>query len=156
MVARSPDSRWWPGIRSSAYARRPRTAAAQVVPDRKQALAAAVDIRKTYEREGFGPAMTKFIALTSLKGPIPADFADQPPPNPTDYGLATADDGSRADPMFGRKHQRHYALRARLRGTGAASTRIVIGAGAESRRRDGPPRATAIAEEIGREAVIFP
>jgi pimeloyl-ACP methyl ester carboxylesterase len=47
---------------------------ASVLPDRERALAAVMDIRETYERDGLGPAMAKFIALTSLKGPIPADF----------------------------------------------------------------------------------
>ncbi|HEX5594767.1 MAG TPA: alpha/beta hydrolase [Micromonosporaceae bacterium] len=33
--------------------------AAQLLLDRKPALAAVVDIRRTYERDGFGPAMAK-------------------------------------------------------------------------------------------------
>jgi pimeloyl-ACP methyl ester carboxylesterase len=61
--------------------------AAQALPDRKQALAAAADVHETYERDGLGPAMAKFIALTGLKGPIPADFADRPAPNPADLGF---------------------------------------------------------------------
>jgi pimeloyl-ACP methyl ester carboxylesterase len=130
--------------------------AAHVLPDRKQALAAVVDIRETYEREGFGPAMAKFIAVTSLKGPIPADFADQPAPNPADLGLPTEDDGSRDDAMFGQNiiATTHYeqdfdALRA-------ASTRIVIGAGAESEGEMAHRAALAIAERLGTDAVIFP
>ena len=129
---------------------------AQVLPDREQALAAVVDIRETYDREGMGPAMAKFLAVTSLKGPIPADFADQPPPNPADFGLPTEDDGSRDHPMFGQTivATTHYefdfdALRA-------ASTRIVIGAGAESEGAMTYRAALAIAERLGTDAVIFP
>jgi pimeloyl-ACP methyl ester carboxylesterase len=130
--------------------------AAQVLPDREQALAAAVDIHETYERDGLGPAMAKFIALTSLKGPIPADFADQPAPNPADLGLPTEDDGSRDDPMLGQNivtstHHEHDfdALRA-------ASTRIVMGAGAESEGEMTHRAAVAVAQRLGTEPVIFP
>jgi pimeloyl-ACP methyl ester carboxylesterase len=130
--------------------------AAQVLPDRELALAAAVDIHETYEREGLGPAMAKFIAFTTLKGPIPADFADQPPPNPADFGLPTEDDGARDDPMLGlhivaTTHYEHDfgALRK-------ASTRIVIGAGAESEGEMAHRAAMAMAEQLGTEVVIFP
>lgn len=130
--------------------------AAQVLPDRDEALAAIDDIHETYTRDGIGPAMAKFIALTSLKGRIPADFVDHPPPSPADFGLPTEDDGSREDPMLGRHivattHYEHDfgALRA-------ASTRIVVGAGAESERAFTYRAALAVAERLAAEAVIFP
>jgi pimeloyl-ACP methyl ester carboxylesterase len=130
--------------------------AARELPDSEQALAAVVDIRETYEHEGLGPAMAKFITLTSLKGPIPPGFADQPPPNPAEFGLPTEDDGSRDDPMLGghivaATHQEHDidALRA-------APTRIVIGAGAESEGELAHRAAVAFAERLGTDAVIFP
>jgi pimeloyl-ACP methyl ester carboxylesterase len=49
---------------------------ATVLPDRAEALAATEDLNQTYERVGLGPAMAKFIAVTSVRGPIPADFPD--------------------------------------------------------------------------------
>src|ERR1700741_2499880 len=48
---------------------------AQVLPDREQVMAACEGIHETYLREGFGPAMAKFIALVSYAGPIPPGFA---------------------------------------------------------------------------------
>jgi pimeloyl-ACP methyl ester carboxylesterase len=130
--------------------------AAQALPDREEALAAAANIHETYERDGLGPAMAKFIALTALKGPIPADFAKQPAPNPAELGLPTEDDGSRDDPMVGQNivsgtHYEHdfEALRA-------APTRIVMGAGAESEGEMTHRAALAVAERLGTEAVIFP
>jgi hypothetical protein len=33
-------------------------------------------------------------------GPTPVDFADQPVPTPSDFGLPTEDDGSRDDPLM--------------------------------------------------------
>ncbi|MGZ4696488.1 MAG: alpha/beta fold hydrolase [Oryzihumus sp.] len=75
--------------------------AAQVLPDREEALAAAVDIHQTYERSGLGPAMAKFITLVGLQGPVPADFADRPAPDPASFGLPSEDDGTRDDPLVG-------------------------------------------------------
>ncbi|HEX5951264.1 MAG TPA: alpha/beta hydrolase [Actinomycetota bacterium] len=130
--------------------------AAQVLPDREHVLAAVADIHATYEREGMGRAMAKFITLTSLKGPIPADFVDRPSPNPADFGLPTEDDGSRDNPMLGphiiaAAHQEHdfEALRA-------ATTRIVLGAGAGSEGEMTHRAARAVAERLGTELVIFP
>jgi pimeloyl-ACP methyl ester carboxylesterase len=60
LVARHPEQ-----VRTLVAHEPPAT---EVLPDGEQALAAAVAIHETYEREGFGPAMAKFIALTSLRG----------------------------------------------------------------------------------------
>jgi pimeloyl-ACP methyl ester carboxylesterase len=130
--------------------------AVQVVPDREAALAATADIRRTYDRDGFGPAMVKFFALTSWKGEIPEDFATRPVPSPADFGLPADDDGSRTDALFAQNlitctHYDHDfpALRA-------ASTRIVVGAGAESEDELAHRAAVCVAERLGTEAVTFP
>ena len=36
--------------------------------------------------------MAKFIALVSYEGPIPAGFADQPGPDPANFGLPAMDE----------------------------------------------------------------
>jgi pimeloyl-ACP methyl ester carboxylesterase len=130
--------------------------AAQGVPDREAALAAARDVNETYRRAGFGPGMAKFIALVSHKGPIPADYVDQPAPDPAVFGLPTEDDGSRNDVLLGQNMVTctHYqfdfdALRA-------ASTRIVIGTGAESEGELAHRAGVAVAERLGTTAVTFP
>jgi pimeloyl-ACP methyl ester carboxylesterase len=129
---------------------------AQVLPDREQALAANRDIHETYLRSGFGAGMAKFIAFVSQKGPVPADYLDRPAPDPAMFGLPTDDDGSRGDPLLGQNMiaTSHYQLD--FDALRAASTRIVIGAGAES---DGelPNRAAkAVAERLGTKPVTFP
>ena len=129
--------------------------AATVLPDREQALAAVVDIHETYQRNGFGPAMAKFIAVTALKGPIPAGFGD-PPPNPTDFGLPTDDDGRRDDPMLGGHIIACTHYRFDFDALRAASTRIVVAAGAESEGEFTHRAALAVAERLETEAVIFP
>jgi pimeloyl-ACP methyl ester carboxylesterase len=129
--------------------------AASLLPDREQALPAIDDIHETYVRDGFGPGMAKFMAITTHRGPIPDGFMDQPV-DPAAFGLPTEDDGSRDDPMLGRNiiATTHYeydfdALRA-------APTRIVIAAGAESEGEMAHRGALAVAERLGTEPVIFP
>jgi pimeloyl-ACP methyl ester carboxylesterase len=130
--------------------------AATVLPDREAALAACKDIRETYLRRGMGPAMAKFIAIVSHKGPITRDYIEQPAPDPAMFGLPTEDDGSRNDVLLGQNliTCTHYepdfdALRS-------ASTRIVIGAGAESDGELAHRAAVAVAERLGTPAVTFP
>jgi pimeloyl-ACP methyl ester carboxylesterase len=129
--------------------------AVSALPDREPALAATVDIHETYKRGGVGPGIAKFIALTSFRGPIPADYTEQPAPNPADFGLPTEDDGGRDDPLLGNiipgTHHEHDfdALRD-------APTRIVLAAGAESEGELTYRAALAVAERLGTEAVIFP
>jgi pimeloyl-ACP methyl ester carboxylesterase len=129
--------------------------AAQLVPDREQALAAVVDIRRTYERGGVGPAMAKFIALTSLRGEVPADFADRPA-NPAEFGLPTEDDGSRDDPLLGQNIMTSTHYQPDFDALRAASTRIVVGVGAESEGELAHRAGAAVAERLGTKAVTFP
>lgn len=130
--------------------------ASQELPDREPVLAECVDIHRTYLRDGMGPAMAKFIALVSHDGPIPADYADRPAPDPADFGLPAEDDGSRDNPLVGQNivtcnHYRHdfEALRA-------APSRIVVAVGAESGRAMAGRAAVAVAERLGKPPVTFP
>ena len=72
---------------------------AALTSDRAAAFAATEDIRDTYQRDGMGPAMAKFIILVSNKGDVPADFASMPV-DPAMFGLPTQDDGSRNDALL--------------------------------------------------------
>jgi len=115
-----------------------------------------VDIHQTYQRSGFGPAMAKFIVLVSQQGPIPADYAGRPAPDPAAFGLPATDDGSRNDPLVGQNmiscpHYQHdfAALRA-------ASTRIVVGVGEESGQMVTGRASVAVAERLGTAPVTFP
>ena len=76
--------------------------------------------------------MAQFIVAVSHQGPMTPEFAAQPAPDPAMFGLPAEDDGTRTDPLLGQNiiTCTHYepdfdALRA-------ASTRIVLAAGAES------------------------
>lgn len=130
--------------------------AAQELPDRDIMLAACEDIKETYLREGFGPGMAKFIALVSCQGPLPAGFAGQPGPDPATFGLPTVDDGSRDDALLRLNMPSCPAYQPDFGALRAASTRIVVGVGAQSSQAVAGRAAVAIAERLGTEAVTFP
>src|ERR1700733_9878440 len=71
------------------------------LPDSGIVLAACEDMHETYIKSGFGPAMAKFIALLTLRGPITPEYVAQPAPDPAAFGLPAEDDGSRDDPLLG-------------------------------------------------------
>jgi len=129
---------------------------ASILLDRENAMAAARAIHDTYNRSGWGAGMAHFIAVVSHKGEFPDDYAQEPAPDPAMFGMPKEDDGSRTDMMLGSNMVTctHYepdfdALRA-------ATTRIVIGAGAESEGEMACRGAFAVAERLGTEPVIFP
>ena len=130
--------------------------AARELPDREPVLAACADIRETYQRRGYGPAMATFIALVSHVGPIQPGFPGQPAPDPAAFGLPAQDDGSRDEPLLGLHmtacagHQLDFgALRA-------APTRILLGVGAQSGQMMAGRAAMAVAERLGTTPVTFP
>jgi pimeloyl-ACP methyl ester carboxylesterase len=129
---------------------------AQVLPDREPVLAACEGIHETYQREGFGPAMAKFIALVSYQGPIPAGFADQPGPNPADFGLPTEDDGSRDHPLVGLNMPSTPGYQHDFDALRAAPTRVAVAVGAESGQMMAGRAAVAMAERLGTPPVTFP
>jgi pimeloyl-ACP methyl ester carboxylesterase len=128
----------------------------QLLPDREAALAAARDIHETYMRRGFGSGMAKFIVLVQHKGPFPADWLDRPAPDPATFGLPTADDGSRTDPLLGQNMIAGTSYEPDIDALRRASTRVVIGAGAESEGEPANRGAFAVAERLGTTPVVFP
>ena len=129
---------------------------AAVLPDAEAALAAAHDIHDTYMSKGFAHGMAKFMALTSHKGEIPADWTARPAPDPAIFGLPTEDDGSRDDPLLGHTIIPVTSYQPDFEALRAASTRIVLAAGAESGMEMAHRGAFAVAERLGVEPVIFP
>ena len=128
---------------------------ATVLPDRAQALAATDDIHETYGRAGLGPAMAKFIAFTSVRGPIPSDFPDRAP-DPADFGLTAEDDGSRDHPLLGRHMVEVTRYEPDFDSLRGVSTRIVVAGGADSEGTFPERGARAVAEGLGTDTAIFP
>ena len=129
---------------------------AMVLPDRETALAAVQDISETYQRDGFGPGMAKFIVVVSHKGQFPADFVERPAPDPAMFGLPTEDDGSRDDPLLGQNMISCTHYQPDFEALRATSTRIVLAAGAESEGEMAHRGGVAVAEKLGAPPVTFP
>ena len=130
--------------------------ASQELPDREAILAACADIGETYQRSGFGPAMAKFIVLVSYSGPLPADYGEQPAPDPAMFGLPGEDDGSRNDPLVGQNIITCNAYRHDFDALRATPTRIVVGVGAQSGAILPGRAAVAVADRLGIAPVTFP
>jgi pimeloyl-ACP methyl ester carboxylesterase len=129
---------------------------ASIVPDRECALAVSRAVHDTYEQQGFGAGMARFIGVVSHQGPFGPDDVSQPAPDPAMFGMPTEDDGSRGDVLLGQNIVTctHYepdfdALRA-------APTRIVMAAGDESAGQLAHRGARAAADRLGQELVSFP
>jgi len=129
---------------------------ASVLPDRECAMAANRDIHETYQRSGLGPAMAKFIAIASHKGPITPDLLEAPAPDPAMFGLPAEDDGSRDDPLIGQNIVSCTHYEPDLPALQAASTQIVLAAGTESEGELANRGAHAVADRLGTTPVLFP
>ncbi|WP_282782576.1 MULTISPECIES: alpha/beta hydrolase [unclassified Nocardia] len=130
--------------------------AAQALPDREHALAATTDVCRTYTEHGFGPAMAKFLILSSHRGEVPADFAEWPTPDPAELGMPTEDDGSRDDVMFAQNLASLAYYEHDFDALRAAPTRIVLVGGIESEGQLARRGSEAVAQRLGTEMVVFP
>ena len=126
------------------------------LPDSEYVLAGCVDIHETYLRSGFGPAMAKFITIVMVPGPLTAEYATRPDPDPAAFGLPAEDDGSRNDPLVGQNMPSCPAYKHDFDALRAASTRIVVVLGEESRQVVTGRAAVAIAGRLGTPPVTFP
>jgi hypothetical protein len=72
------------------------------------------------------------------------------------FGMPSEDDGSRTDPMLGQNMITCTRYEPDFDALRAASTRIVMAAGAESEGEMANRGAHAAAERLGTEAVTFP
>lgn len=126
-----------------------------LLDDGDVALRVQADIVETYQRDGFGPAMAKFIQLVMHAGPLPADYLDQPAPDPSNFGMPTDDDGSRDDPLL----SRNLAMPAFDPDVAAlrdSSVRIVPATGTEGAGTMARRGGEALAAALGLEPVTFP
>ncbi|MET7771712.1 alpha/beta hydrolase [Nocardia sp. NPDC005366] len=128
---------------------------AQFLPDRETVLAVVTDMADTYQADGEGPAMAKFIALVSQQGPLPADYLDGPAPDPAMFGLPADDNGSRTNPLLGLNMRTCSAYEHDIAALHASTTRIVIATGATSGQQFAARAADAFAAN-GFEHTLVP
>ena len=129
---------------------------AAILPDREGALAVTRAVHESYLRGGFGLGMAHFIAVVSHRGEVTAEFAARPAPDPAMFGLPTDDDGGRTDALLGQNIISCTHYEPDFETLRAASTRIVIGTGAESEGELAHRAGVAAADRLGTDPVIFP
>lgn len=125
------------------------------LPDRDAALAAIAKLKSTYAQQGDGAAMAGFMSLVMHDGVLPADFADQPAPDPAMFGMSAEDDGSRTNPLF-RNMPALNDLDLDADTLRSLGDRLVIAAGVESGDSLAARGARAVAAGIGRPITDFP
>jgi pimeloyl-ACP methyl ester carboxylesterase len=129
---------------------------ASVLPDGENAKAAVRAIHDSYQKGGFGPGMAHFMAITSHRGEFPDDIASQPAPDPAAFGMPTEDDGTRTDVMLAQNIIGTTHFEPDFAALKAASTRIVMAAGAESEGEMANRGAYAVADKLGTQVMVFP
>lgn len=126
-----------------------------ILEDREMAQRVNEDIIATYQRDGYGPALAKFIQLVMHTGPLPDDYLDRPAPDPAAFGLPTEDDGSRDDPLLS-KNLAIPPFEPDLDALRASSVRIVPAVGTDGEGGLAWRGGAALARELGVEPVVFP
>jgi pimeloyl-ACP methyl ester carboxylesterase len=129
---------------------------AAILPDSENALAVVADMYATYQRDGMGAGMAKFIAFVGYDGEVPADYTQQPAPDPAMFGLPTEDDGSRNDALLGQNLRGCTSYQPDFDALSKAKERIVIGVGEESGNQMAARGGKAAAARLGLEPVTFP
>jgi pimeloyl-ACP methyl ester carboxylesterase len=127
-----------------------------ILPDSKAAQAANADIYETYQRDGHGAGMAKFIALVSFEGEFPDDYTDQPAPDPAMFGLPTEDDGSRDDILIGQNIRGTTSYPPNFDILAEVKDKLVIGVGEESANQLAARGGKVVAERLGLTPVVFP
>ena len=126
-----------------------------MLEDRDVALRVQADIVDTYQREGYGAAMAKFIQLVMHAGPLGPDYLDQPAPDPSNFGLPRDDDGSRDDPLLSR-NLAMPAFEPDIAALRASPVRIVPAIGAQGEGTMARRGGEALAAALGVDPVVFP
>jgi pimeloyl-ACP methyl ester carboxylesterase len=129
---------------------------ASILPDREGALAASRAVHDAYERNGFGAGMARFIGVVGHRGLFDSSYAGQPAPEPAMFGLPAEDDGNRSDPLLGQNIVSATHFEPDFDALRAAPTHIVLAAGVGSEGQLAYRGATAAAERLGQQPVLFP
>ncbi|MFD5213313.1 alpha/beta fold hydrolase [Microbacterium sp. NPDC058345] len=127
-----------------------------VLPDADAVQRAREAYTRVYREKGWGAGMAAFVAMTAWEGEITEEFLAQPAPDPAAFGMPAEDDGVRSDPLLSDASWAVPLYRPDLEALKAAPTRIVIAVGEESLKVYTGRTATALAEQLGQQATVFP
>jgi pimeloyl-ACP methyl ester carboxylesterase len=124
-----------------------------VLPDAEQVFAAERTVQQAYADRGWGAGMAGFMAMAGRQGEFTDDFEV---PDPAQFGLPTEDDGTRGDPLLSGASNAVTAHRPDVAALQAASTRVVVAAGEESRGTITWRTAEALAALLEEPLTVFP
>ncbi|CAA9325913.1 MAG: Putative hydrolase [uncultured Nocardioidaceae bacterium] len=127
-----------------------------VLPDAAAVERARAEVRDAYEAGGRAAGMAAFIAMSSWRGEYTDDYFARPAPDPAQFGLPTADDGSRDDPLLSDRSWAVSSFRPDVAALTAAPTRIVVAVGEESTGGFTGRTSVATAELLGLQPTVFP
>lgn len=127
-----------------------------LLPDAETAFAAERAVQRSYQEHGWGAGMAAFVALVSWQGEFGPEFLAQPAPDPAAFGMPTEDDGSRDDPLLSGTANGVTGYRPSAEAIAAASSRVVLGLGAETGNALTARTTRAAADGLGLLIVEFP
>ncbi|MFF3034437.1 alpha/beta fold hydrolase [Streptomyces rubiginosohelvolus] len=127
-----------------------------ITPDGPAAVRARAGVRDAYEKRGWGAGMAAFVAMTSWEGEFTDAYFAQPAPDPAAFGMPAEDDGSRDDPLLSDRSWAVSDHRPDVDAINAASTRVVIAVGEESRTVQTGRTSDAAAGLLGQRVTVFP
>jgi len=128
----------------------------RLVPDADAARRAFRDVTDRYATHGFGAGIAAFIRYTSWSGEFVASFLDQPPADPSAFGLPTDDDGTRGDPLLSGGMDPTIEFVPDVEALLAAPTRVVAAVGEETGTTFTARTTQGLARLLGRDATVFP
>lgn len=130
---------------------------AALLPDGEAITRSCDELVTTYDADGIGPAMARFIALVMHRGEW---TGSEPAPDPATFGLPAHDDGSRDDGLMANMRGEGCTRVPDLDAVRRAPTRVVLGVGEESGGPDDGEIAGragyAVARALGIDPVVFP
>ena len=127
-----------------------------VLPDAAAADRAFSGVISAYEANGSNAGMAAFIAMTSWRGEFTDDYFAQAAPDPAAFGMPSADDGSRDNPLLSDRSLPVARYHPDVDALAAAPTRVVIALGEESVDVFTGRTALATASLLGQHAEVFP
>jgi hypothetical protein len=127
-----------------------------VLPDAAAAERARAAVRDAYEAGGSGAGMAAFMVLASWRGEFTDEYFAQPGPDPAAFGMPSADDGSRDDPLLSDRSWAISSYQPDVDAITAAPTRVVVAVGEESEGMFTGRTAVAMGDLLGQAVTVFP
>jgi len=127
-----------------------------VLPDAAGADRARAGFYEAYQAGGANAGMAAFIGMTSWTGEFTDAYFAQPVPDPAMFGMPTADDGTRDDPLLSKRSWAITDYRPDAAALTAAPTRVVVGVAEESGQTYTGRTSVALATLLGQQATVFP